>query len=76
MSTMQKKKCQPRKSREQVVKRKSFGRPPESVVKNCRARMGRLIANDSEAGRQRAKVSSSKKSKKAFFDFSNFRSAV
>jgi hypothetical protein len=38
--------------------------------------MGRLIANDSEAGRQRAKVSSSKKSKKAFFDFSNFRSAV
>jgi hypothetical protein len=76
MSTVQKKKCQPRKSREQVVQRKSFGRPPESVVKNCRARMGRLIANDSEAGRQRAKVSPSKKSKKAFFDFSNFRSAV
>jgi hypothetical protein len=69
MSTVQKKKCQPRKSREQVVQRKSFGRPPESVVKNCRARMGRLIANDSEAGRQQAKVSPRKKFKKASLVF-------
>jgi hypothetical protein len=58
-----------KKSREQVVQRKSFGRPPESVVKTCRARTGRPIANDSEAGRQRAKVSPSKKFKKASLIF-------
>jgi hypothetical protein len=61
---VQKKKCQPRKSREQVVQRKSFGRPPESVVKSCRARMGRPIADNSETGRQRAKVSSGKSLKR------------
>ena len=49
------------KSRKQVVQHKSFGRPPESVVNNCHARMGRPIANDSEAGRQRAKVSPKEK---------------
>ena len=38
-----------------------FGRPPESVVKSCRARVVRPIANDSEAGRQRAKVSPKEK---------------
>ena len=57
------------KSREQVVQRKSFGRPPESVVKSCRARMGRPIANDSEASRQRAKVSPRKKFKNSSLVF-------
>ena len=57
------------KSREQVVQRKSFGRPPESVVKSCRARMGRPIASVSEAGRQRAKVSPRKKFKKSSLVF-------
>jgi hypothetical protein len=50
---------------EQVVQRKSFGRPPESVVNSCRARMGRPIANVAEAGRQLAKVSQGKRLKKA-----------
>ena len=54
---------------EQVVQRKSFGRPPESVVKSCRARVVRPIANDSEAGRQRAKVSARKELKKASLIF-------
>ena len=58
-----------KKSREQVVQRKSFGSPPESVVKTCRARTGRPIANDSEVGRQRAKVSPRKKFKKASLNF-------
>jgi hypothetical protein len=57
------------KSREQVVQRKSFDRPPESVVNSCRARMGRPIADNSETGRQRAKVSPSKKFKKASLIF-------
>jgi hypothetical protein len=55
---------------EQVVQRKSFGRPPESVVKSCRARMGRPIAaNVSETVRQRAKVSARKELKKASLIF-------
>jgi hypothetical protein len=59
---------------EQVVQRKSFGRPPESVVKSCRARMGRPIAaNVSETVRQRAKVSARKELKKASLIFKNFR---
>jgi hypothetical protein len=53
---------------EQVVA-KEFGHPPESFVNSCRARMGRPIANDSEAGRQRAKVSPRKKFKKASLIF-------
>jgi|LakMenEpi03Aug12_release.lakeMendotaPanAssembly.Ray.scaffolds.fasta_scaffold810683_1 hypothetical protein len=48
------------KSREQVVQRKSFSRPPERVVKSCRAQTGRPIANDSETSRQREKVSHGK----------------
>jgi len=50
---------------EKVVQRKSFGRPPESAVKSCRARMGRPIANVSETSRQLAKVSLGKCPKKA-----------
>jgi hypothetical protein len=46
-----KEKMSTEKSREQVVQRKSFGRLPESVVKSCRARMGRPIADNSETGR-------------------------
>jgi hypothetical protein len=69
MSTEQKQISSTEKSREQVVQRRSFGRPPESVVNSCRARLIRPIANDSEAGRQRAKVSQSKKFKKAFLIF-------
>ena len=58
------------KSREQVVQRKSFGRPPESVVKSCRARMGRPIAaNVSETVSQRAKVSARKELKQASLIF-------
>jgi hypothetical protein len=64
------------KSRGQVVQRKSFGRPPESVVKSCRARTGRPIANDSETVRQRAKVSPRKKFKKSSLVFLNFESVV
>ena len=41
---------------------KKLGRPPESVVKNCRARTGRPIANGSETVRQREKVSQGKTS--------------
>jgi hypothetical protein len=55
---------------EQVFQHKSFGRPPESVVKSCRARMARSIAaNVSETVRQRAIVSPSKKLKKASLIF-------
>ncbi len=58
------------KSREQVVHLKSFGRPPESAVKSCRARMGRPIAaNVSETVRQRVKVSARKELKKASLIF-------
>ena len=66
MSTEQKKISSTEKSCEQVVQRKSFGRPPESVVKSCRARIGRPIAaNVSETSRQRAKVSQGERLKKA-----------
>jgi hypothetical protein len=68
MSTVQKK-SSTEKSREQVVQRKSFGRPPESVVESCRARMCHPIANVSETSRQQAKVSTSKKFKKASLIF-------
>jgi hypothetical protein len=44
---------------------KKFGRPPESVVKSCHARIGRPIANVSETVRQRAKVSQGKRHKKS-----------
>ena len=45
---------------------KEFARQPESVVKSCRARMGRPIAaNVSETSRQRAKVSQGERLKKA-----------
>ncbi len=42
---------------------KKFGRPPENVVKNCRARTGRPIANVPEVVRQRAKLSQGKRLK-------------
>jgi hypothetical protein len=49
---------------------KEFCRPPESVVKSCRARMGRPIAaNVSETSRQRAKASARKEFKKASLIF-------
>jgi hypothetical protein len=51
MSTEQKKKMSTEKSREPVVQRKSFGRPPENVVKSCRVRTGRPIVNVSESSR-------------------------
>ena len=55
---------------EQVVQPKSFGRPPESVVMSCRARMGRPIAaNVSETSRQRAKASARKEFEKAALIF-------
>jgi hypothetical protein len=58
------------KSREQVVQRKSFGRPPESVVKSWLARIGRPIAaNVSETSRQRAKASARKEFEKASLIF-------
>ncbi len=64
-----KEKMSTEKSREQVVQRKSIGRLPESVVKSCRAKMGRPIANVSEKSRQRAKVSARKELKKASLIF-------
>jgi hypothetical protein len=54
---------------EQSRPAEEFGRPPENVVKSCRARMGRPIANDFEAGRQQAKVSPRRKFKKASLVF-------
>ena len=69
MSTVQKKISSTKKSREQVVQRKSFGRPPESVIKSCRARMGRPIADNSETGRQREKASARKGFKKVSLIF-------
>ena len=76
MSTVQKKTLSTEKSREQIVQCKIFGRPPESVVKSCRARMGRPIANVPETVRQRAKVSPRKKFKKSSLVFLNFESVV
>jgi hypothetical protein len=59
---------------EQSRPAEEFGRPPESVVMGCRARMGRPIAaNVSEASRQRAKASARKELKKASLIFLIFR---
>ncbi len=67
MLTGQNEKCPPISFASRPAK--ELGLPPESVVKSCRARVGRPIANVSETGRQRAKVSPKKKFKKASLVF-------
>ena len=68
MSTEQKKKC-PLRILTSKSSAEKFGRPPESVVKSCRARTGRPIVNIYGSSRQRAKASAKKELKKVSLIF-------